>query len=65
MDFKVSDVPGNKVDWITKGTHKMDFTVSVMSGTMDQKGGVVTKRKYDLSSVEPEDRHSMHSILHF
>ena len=52
MDFKVSDVPGNKVDWITKGTHKMDLTVSVMS-----------KRKYDLISVE--DRHSMHSILHF
>ena len=38
---------------------KMDLKVSDMPGTMNQKGGGVTKRKYDLSSADPEDRHSM------
>ena len=49
----------NKVAWIIEGTDKMNSTVSDMHGIMDQKGEGVTKRKYDLSSVEPEDRHSM------
>ena len=47
----------NKVARITGGTNKMDSTVSIMPGSMDQKGGGVTKRKYNLSSVRPEDGH--------
>ena len=41
----------SKVDWITEGMHKMDFTVSNMPGNMNQKGVGVTKRKYDLSQT--------------
>ena len=55
----------NKVAWIIEGTDKMNSTVSDMHGIMDQKGEGVTKRKYDLSSVEPEDRHSMRSLKRF
>ena len=48
----------NKVAWFTQETDKMNSTVSGMPGNIDQEGGGVTKRKYNLSSVEPEDRQS-------
>ena len=39
MGSKVTNMPGNKFNWITEEMHKMVFTVSVMPGNMDQQGG--------------------------
>ena len=39
MDPTVTDMPGNEFDWITEETHKIFFTVSVMPGNINQKGG--------------------------
>ena len=72
MVFTVSVMPGNmdqhgrckhRVAWISGGTDKIDSTVSVVPGSMDQRGGGVTKRKYDISSVRPEDGRSMRKPL--
>ena len=43
MDPTVTDLPSNEFDWITEETHKMVFTVSVMPGNMNQKGGDLTE----------------------
>jgi hypothetical protein len=67
MVFTVAVMPGNidqhrrcknRVAWISGGTDKIDSTVSVLPGSMDHRGGM-TKRKYNISCVRPEDGCSM------
>ena len=41
----------NMVAWIIEGTGKMDPTVSVMPGNMDQKGGNLTKMDFKVSDM--------------
>ena len=71
MVFTVSVMPGNmdrhgrcknRVAWISGGTDKIDSTVSVFPGSMDHRGGM-TKRKYNISCVRPEDGRSMRKPL--
>jgi superfamily II DNA/RNA helicase len=48
-----------KVDWLTKGMHKMDITMSCMTGNMDQTGEDMTMREHDLSSISHNNRISV------
>ena len=45
-------VTRHKVNLLTKMMHEWDFSVSAMSGDMDQKRGGVPMREHDLSSAQ-------------
>ena len=48
-----------KVDWLTKGMHEMDITMSSMTDNMDQTGEDMTMREHDLSSISHNNRISV------